>query len=85
MSVKTETTYYCDLCNGEIADYSEGNNRFTLPVRFMTEQTEGRPTEPYYQRGVTLDLCNDCATKAIRINAWGAMGYNEYRFSKKEV
>lgn len=55
-------------------------NRFTLPVRFLAEQNEGYPSEPYFSHAETLDLCDECALKAITIDARGAMGYNQYQF-----
>lgn len=80
MSTKTMTTHYCDVCKREIRGYSEKCHRFTLPVRFLTEQNEGYPTSPYYSHNERLDLCSKCAARAIVIDAEGAMGYNRYWF-----
>ena len=72
MAKKTVTIFTCDLCGKEIK-----TKEVTLPVRFTTEQTEGRPTKPYITID-KMDLCDDCLSKVTVITAHGAQGHNEY-------
>ena len=66
----------CDLCESSIKVIS-----MNIIVRFETEQTEGRPVEPYLQRA-DIDLCNECLDyyiKKLPISGCGAQGHNKYR------
>lgn len=72
-------TYVCDICGVEFTERRLVN----VPVVWKTEQTEGRPCEPYY--GVELlDLCEECADRVFVVEAAGAQGLNRYSFRKKE-
>ena len=72
-----ETTYYCDVCNKE-ADV----DTILVQVIFETEQTEGRPCEPYFTADL-IDMCEDCKEfrlKGNQVYGRGAQGYNVYEF-----
>lgn len=73
---KEITIYTCDICKSEIP--KDTLTVVTYPVRFITEQTEGRPCEPYISP-TKLDLCPHCLRKVIKIEACGAQGYNTYK------
>jgi len=74
---KVSETYICDLCKKE----DIGMHSINYPMIFLTDQTEGRPTEPYiYQQ--KIDVCNECLEKIIKIRAYGAMGNNTYMIQK---
>ena len=68
--------YRCDLCDKEVSG-DVLTQKVTLPVKFLTEQTEGRAVTPYITHG-TFDLCNDCLEKAVTVVGQGAQGYNKY-------
>lgn len=54
----------------------------TMPVIFLTEQTEGTPCKPHFSNE-TFDMCPDCYQKFIDtypITAWGAQGFNRYKW-----
>ena len=70
---KVVETVTCDIC-GELA-----KTRINVPVKWLTEQTEGHMVKPYYAEQ-TLDLCDSCLEKVVVINATGCMGNNEYKF-----
>ncbi len=82
MAVKEITTkiYTCDGCEKEVNE-GELTMAVKCPVKFMTEQTEGRPTTPYIQYA-TFDLCERCLDRALVFSGTGAQGYNNYRFRK---
>lgn len=67
----------CDTCGAEKAQ------KIKTSVVFVTEQTEGRPIQPYIQIH-ELDICFNCLAKIIRdgeqIYAHGAQGHNTYYF-----
>ena len=71
----TKTTIVCDICRNEITEHDCIN--ISYPVVFLTEQTEGRPTTPYINQK-QLDMCKTCAKKALKVEATGAQGYNNY-------
>lgn len=93
MAVRREIKYICDMCHEEFPEdtYWDGKlgsknpkkikiqHFIGFPVVFLTEQNEGRNCEPYVDF-VNLDLCMNCARKALNIEAIGAQGYNHYRF-----
>jgi len=80
--VKMET-YTCDIC-AEIIDTKQkwSGIHASIPVVFTTEQTEGRPIQPYLaQQG--MDICHLCYAKIIKGKlpfGAGAQGYNRYCF-----
>ena len=74
-TIKHPDTFRCDVCGREV----ERANSVTLPVRWTTEQDEGRPCDHYIQEE-TLDLCDVCLESAIVMEAAGCMGRNSYRF-----
>ena len=73
------TKYTCDICGSQIDEYHVGSNHIKTAVRFHTEQTEGRICDPYFDV-VEIDVCDKCANRAVTIDAWGAMGYNSYKW-----
>lgn len=82
MSEKVALTVSCDVCGrpfwmGDDNDRRGRPKRVNTAVWFETEQNEGKPVEPYIQT-VEIDLCPECAAKAIRIWAHGCMGFNDY-------
>lgn len=73
--IKHPDTFRCDLCGVET---QEGVNfHGKIPVRFVSEQNEGRPTAPYVQM-TELDLCPDCLDRYVTVEASGACGVNDY-------
>lgn len=74
---KQTTSYFCDICKKE-TEKDNVKSISRMPVIFTTEQTEGRSVEPYLDF-VSIDICNKCLAKSIKIKASGAMGYNNYR------
>lgn len=78
MGRKVVTTYTCDLCGEAIPNYKAG---YSMPVRFHTDQTEGRACAPYYSQ-VQIDLCSTCLKQVITVDAWGAMGHNTYELRR---
>lgn len=86
MSERVALTVSCDVCGRPFWAGDEKNDegrpkKVTTAVWFDTEQNEGRPTEPYLET-VKIDLCPECAERAIRIRANGCMGINEYRMEE---
>lgn len=78
---ETKITYKCDVCI-KIADYKS----LTIQVIFLTDQTEGKPTEPNLHLE-KLDLCEICIGKIMKghyLFAQGAQGYNTYHFRTTE-
>lgn len=78
----SKTTYTCDLCGKEM--YS--SNTRVLPVAFITEQTEGRPTKPYISND-KVDVCSSCLALFIDrlpVVGEGAQGYNVFRWRNWE-
>ena len=70
----------CDIdgCDGFIR---EPTPQHRLPIIFNTEQTEGRPVDPYlsYQN---IDMCSECHESMIKSGKYlkgsGAQGHNKY-------
>lgn len=58
--MSTITTIQCDICTVEI----EVTPRKSVPVKFTTEQTEGRSVIPYIAV-IPLDICNQCLSRVI--------------------
>lgn len=75
----TTTTLTCDLCKNEVSELET----IKYPVVFITEQTEGRSSEPYidYKQ---IDLCEDCMKKSLKIIGMGCQGYNTFELRKGE-
>lgn len=73
-----ETIVKCDICGNQ-----KGVKELTLPIKFLTEQNEGKYCEPYISM-TKIDICNECLMKSTNINAFGCMGYNTYVLSDKE-
>lgn len=79
MAKKILTVCTCDLC------CKEGKTKeVALPVRFLTEQTEGRAVKPYIEFS-KIDLCSDCLEKITVVNAHGIQGNNEYYIDKAKL
>lgn len=78
-TIKHPDTFKCDVCGREI----ERAHSITLPVRWTTEQNEGRPCTPYVKEE-TIDLCDECFERAVVIEAAGCMGRNSYRLASEE-
>ena len=78
-TIKHPDTFKCDVCGREI----ERAHSITLPVRWTTEQDEGRPCTPYVKEE-TIDLCDECFERAVVIEAAGCMGRNSYRLASEE-
>lgn len=78
---KIITEYYCDICGNQT-----NNLEKEVPIIFLTEQNEGRPTNPYFDKNKIV-LCDLCKKKVFfegkQIFANGAMGCNEYYFLEK--
>ena len=73
MRVEHPDTYKCDVCGKEV----ERARSVTLPVRWMTEQNEGRPCKPYIASR-RFDLCEECLHSVLAIEAIGCMGNNTF-------
>lgn len=71
----TVTKTFCDICKNEIQTTPKS---FKYPVIFHTEQTEGRCVKPYISME-SLDVCEDCSNKILKLDGWGAQGLNEYK------
>ena len=67
-----ETIIKCDICKKQVE-----TQELRIPVRFLTEQNEGKPCKPYISM-TKMDICDDCLLKCTNIEACGAMGYNTY-------
>lgn len=79
-TIKHTDTFRCDVCGLEV----EQAHSTTLPVRWTTEQNEGRPC-PSYVKEETIDLCDGCFERVVVIEAAGCMGRNRYRFMDKGI
>lgn len=78
MAVKEVVTKVCscDLCKNTVQDETHLTN-LKIPVKFLTEQTEGRACEPYFINK-SFDLCELCLDKVTVVLGQGAQGYNDY-------
>lgn len=76
MARKTVEVCICDICEKEVAI-----STLTIPIRWLTEQTEGRSIKPYITTE-TKDLCDECLDKITKVNASGAQGINIYHIIK---
>lgn len=77
----------CDLCKDswtvDEAKFKKKEEFF--PVKFLTEQNEGRGVSPYFSF-VALDLCSKCKQEFLNVyplTATGAMGYNDFKLRKE--
>lgn len=75
-TIKHPDTYQCDLCGTEYDD-ADSLTKTRIPVKWLTEQNEGRTVKPYF-RVQEIDLCDSCIEKVAVIEATGCMGYNQY-------
>lgn len=67
----------CDICKKE-----EKTKRYPILVKWLTDQTEGKPSNPYYQVE-HLDLCDKCLEEVVTIEGVGAQGCNNFRTKKR--
>lgn len=86
MARKIKLQIDCDVCKTSWAiDEAEFKRTAkSYPVKFLTEQNEGRGVKPYFEFAL-LDLCADCEENLLKVyplTAVGAMGYNEYKIKK---
>lgn len=75
-----EEIFRCDVCKSPIQKATKTD----MQIIFVTEQTEGYPSKPYFQLK-TLDICDACKNKALEgryLFGAGAQGYNDYYFAK---
>ncbi len=80
--MSSTTTITCDIKG---CDKDADHKQKTVSVRFTTEQNEGRSTTPYLS-GEKLDLCDEHYQKYIDtlpLVGSGAMGFNDFYFSKE--
>lgn len=68
----------CDLCQKQVEDENQ-LEKLIVPVKFLTEQTEGRSCKPYFINK-SFDLCVNCLEKVTVVLGQGAQGYNQYWF-----
>ena len=73
MAKKTIEICTCDICNKEAK-----TETLAIPIRWVTEQTEGRSIKPYITTE-TKDICEECLNKITKIKGSGAQGFNTYR------
>jgi len=70
-------------CDIENSKHCGTARTYEVDVVFSTEQNEGRTTSPYIDR-VEIELCEACRnkmlTERIMPKAYGAMGFNHYKF-----
>jgi hypothetical protein len=85
--MSTKTTVNCDLCGVELlVDAAQKSHGRIVPVRFTTEQTEGRSIEPYLSNE-KLDLCLSCMKHIVDelpLGGHGAMGGNTYYWRNRK-
>ncbi|MEG0601146.1 MAG: hypothetical protein RR494_13335 [Vagococcus sp.] len=74
--------YFCDLCEKEVDKQSKLKS-VSIPVKFTTEQTEGRSCTPYLQQK-TFELCESCIDRVVAVGAYGAQGHNTYYHLNKK-
>lgn len=75
----TITTRICDIKGCENTVEKKGQDIHLL-VKFTTEQTEGRSTDPHFYNQI-IDLCSPCYEKLLEVYPLigsGAQGYNDY-------
>lgn len=72
MAKRTVEVCTCDICKKETEVKT-----FTIPVRWLTEQNEGRSIKPFITPE-TVDICIECLEKITKVNATGAQGFNNY-------
>ena len=72
MAIQIIKIFTCDICK-----IKKEVRTITIPVRWITEQNEGRDIRPYITTE-TKDICNECLDKVTRINVRGAQGHNTY-------
>lgn len=75
----TVTKKFCDVCGAE-SDPNAKVEGVEIQVRFLTEQTEGRPV-PAYAAMKKIDVCPSCKNiwlAAIPISGTGAKGHDRF-------
>lgn len=75
------TTYSCDVCKKTLT-LKEAQAEKKMQVIFVTEQTEGYPSKPYFTL-MNMHICPSCISKCLEGNylfAKGAQGYNDFYF-----
>lgn len=88
MAKEVNISYKCDVCKSVFTEeeYNEGKkiSHFDqFPVIFRSDQTEGRPCEPYISLE-KIDLCRSCALKSVNLIGYGASGCNTYVMAKSK-
>lgn len=81
------TNVQCDICGASKIYDPQFKEDLELAVIFITEQTEGRPSDPYLSKS-RLDICCDCYGNILHGNyvfAKGAQGCNIYFFKRNDV
>lgn len=84
--MKTTTTR-CDICGASSTYDSRFKDDIRVDVIFVTEQTEGYPSDPYLSTE-KLDICCDCYGNVLEGNyifGKGAQGCNTYFFKRNDV
>lgn len=75
----------CDICHKEDKQGTDGWLYQCIPVVFHTEQNEGMGTTPYLDTKTYIDMCPECVkrfTDEYPLHAWGAQGYNTYKWKE---
>ena len=73
-----KTTYFCDICGNPMT----AREKIIIPVRFHTEQDEGRAIKPHITKE-KMDICDECLAKCVVLNGAGAQGINRYWIDKE--
>jgi hypothetical protein len=76
MAIRKLAICSCDLCK-QVVPSEEHLKNLALPVKFLTEQTEGRACEPYFINQ-KFDLCGACLEAVSVVLGEGAQGYNRF-------
>lgn len=72
MGLKNVQIKVCDLCPNE-----KEIRTVRVPVKWTTEQNEGRCVEPYITID-EIDICPSCLEKITRVTAHGAQGKDTF-------
>lgn len=70
-----EVIIKCDICKKATDDIIQN---ISLPVKFLTNQTDGKWCDKPYISIQSMDICKNCLLKSTNIEAMGAMGCNTY-------
>lgn len=74
--------YFCDLCEKEVDKQSKLKS-VSIPVKFTTEQNEGRSCTPYLEQH-KFEVCESCIDRVVTVGAYGAQGHNTYYHLNKK-